>query len=122
MKNFSFEDLEVYQLARELVKEVYTVSESFPKEEMYGLTSQLRRAMVSIVSNIAEGSGRISVKEKIHFVEIAYGSSMEAFCQLQVAVDLEYINADIFEQLRPIFYSLTRLLKGLRQSFLSKLP
>ena len=89
---FSFERLEVWQEARKLVVDAYNLVRKFPKEERYALGDQIRRAVVSIPSNIAEGSGRVSLKEKMHFVEIAYGSLMEVYCQLQIAVDLKFID------------------------------
>ena len=74
-----------------LVTDVYRMTENFPKVEMYGLTSQLRRSIVSVPSNIAEGQGRDSTKEFIHHLSIAYGSLMEAETQIQIAVNLSYI-------------------------------
>ena len=71
---FSFEKLKVYQVARALVKDIYVLQNSFPKEERYALGDQVRRAATSITANLAEASGRQSVKEKIHFIEIAFGS------------------------------------------------
>lgn len=73
-KKFSFENLEVYKEARLLVKQIYLLQNKFPKEEKYALGDQIRRSSTSITSNIAEGCGRHSLKEKIHFVEIAFGS------------------------------------------------
>ena len=84
---FSFEKLEVWQETRKLVSEIYRLVSKFPKEEKYALSDQIRRAIVSVPSNIAEGTGRGSLKEQIHFVEIAFGSLMEAYCQLQLASD-----------------------------------
>ncbi len=81
---FSFDKLEAYTSSRRLVKDVYDLTGKFPNTEKYGLSDQLRRAVISIPSNIAEGSGRSSIKEKIHFIEIAYGSLMEVYCQLQL--------------------------------------
>lgn len=78
---FSFEDLRVYKTVRELVKNIYLLQNKFPKEERYALGDQVRRAATSITANIAEGSGRQSVKEKIHFIEIAFGSMTEVFCE-----------------------------------------
>lgn len=77
---FSFEKLKVYEVTQTLVKEIYTLQKNFPSEERYGLGDQMRRASVSIVANIAEGGGRTSSKEKIHFIEIAFGSMTEVFC------------------------------------------
>ena len=88
---FNFEKLNAYQNARLLVKDVYNLLDKFPQKEEFALKSQLRRAVVSIPSNIAEGMGRISDKEKVHFIEIAYSSLMETYCQLQLANDLNYI-------------------------------
>lgn len=121
MKSFSFENLETYKLARQLVKDVYLLTQNFPSEERYGLTSQLQRAAVSVPSNIAEGSGRCAYKEKIHFIEIAFGSLMEIYCQLTLAVDLEYITVEEFDRLRPSVWELSRLLSGLKKSFIDKL-
>ena len=80
-----------------LVREVYTLLEKFPKYETYALGDQLRRAVVSVPSNIAEGSGRFSNKEKAHFMEIAYSSLTETLCQLDIAHDLGYISDNEFE-------------------------
>ena len=88
-----FKDLIVWQKAMELVKAVYALSKAFPVDERYALTDQLRRAVVSIPSNIAEGSGRASNADYGHFLSIARGSLYETMTQLQVAVDLGYIPA-----------------------------
>ena len=96
MDKFAFFDLRVYQEAKLLVREVYTLLDKFPKYETYALGDQLRRAVTSVPSNIAEGSGRFSVKEKIHFIEIAYGSLTETLCQLDIAHDLNYITDEEF--------------------------
>ena len=119
--NFSFENLEVYSKARNLVKDVYLLQKQFPLDERYALGEQVRRAAVSITANIAEGSGRTSVKEKIHFLEIAFGSMMEVFCELQTATDLNYITEQQFDCLRPRFTDIAKMLSGLRNSFLSKI-
>lgn len=118
---FSFESLGVYCKARLLVKEVYKVQQTFPREERFALGDQIRRSITSVTSNIAEGSGRDSIKEKIHFIEIAYGSLMESFSQLQNAQDLNYINEQMVEGLRPHFEEVARMLSGLKTSFEKKL-
>lgn len=100
-RKFTFVKLEVYQVARQLVRDVYQLQNKFPKEERYALGDQVRRSSTSITSNIAEGSGRKSVKEKIHFIEIAFGSMTESFSQLQNAQDLGYIHESDVEALRP---------------------
>lgn len=89
---FSFRKLDVYNDARILVKEVYALLEHFPNEEKYSLSNQLRRAAISVPANIAEGMGRRSKKEQIHFLEIAFGSLMETFCHIELAKDLGYIS------------------------------
>ena len=117
---FSFEKLKVCQAARALVKDVYVLQNSFPKEEKYALGDQVRRAATSITANLAEGSGRQSVKEKIHFIEIAFGSMTEVFCELQTACDLHYIEVAQLDALRPQFAEVTKMLSGLKKSFETK--
>lgn len=121
MDFYSFEKLLVYQEARNLVVSVYKLAKRFPNDERFGLTAQLRRAIVSVPSNLAEGSGRVSVREKIHFLGIAFGSLMEAFCQLQIATDLGYITEAEFDCLRTKFLSVSRLINGLTASFKKKI-
>ena len=111
---FSFENLKVYQLARQLVKDVYLLQNRFPKEERYALGDQVRRAAVSITANLAEGSGRQSLKEKIRFIEVAFGSMTEVFCELQTACDLGYIRNEELDALRPQFTEIAKMLSGLR--------
>jgi four helix bundle protein len=87
-----FKKMKVWQKARELAKSIYIATSNFPKEEIFGLTSQIRRSAVSIASNIAEGSGRNSDGEFINFLGIANGSSFELETQLMIALDLGYIS------------------------------
>lgn len=117
MDKFTFFDLNAYKEAKLLVREVYTLLEKFPKFETYALGDQLRRAVISVPSNIAEGSGRFSFKEKIHFIEIAYGSLTEALCQLDIAHDLNYITDDEFNSEMDRVNVIGKLLSGLRASF-----
>lgn len=118
---FSFEKLEVYKESRLLVKEVYRLQTQLPAEEKFALGAQIRRAAVSITANIAEGSGRSSIKEKIHFIGISFGSLMEVFSELQTAQDLGYISENDLDLLRPQFTHIAKMLSGLRNSFLSHL-
>lgn len=120
-RKFSFEDLDVYKVARLLVRDIYRLQNKFPKEEKYALGDQIRRSSTSITSNIAEGSGRSSIKEKIHFIEIAFGSMTESFSQLQNAQDLGYIEESDVEALRPRFNHVAALLSNLRRSFEERL-
>ena len=120
-RKFSFEGLEVYNKARSLVSDVYRIQSRFPKEELFGLGDQIRRAAVSITANLAEGSGRQSLKEKIHFIEISYGSLMDVFCVLQTSCDLGYITEAQINALRPQFIDIAKMLSGLRSALESKL-
>ena len=115
--SFSFEGLEVYQAARVLVRDIYLLQQKFPKTETYALGDQIRRSASSVTSNIAEGSGHNSFKEKAHFLEIAYGSLMEAFSQLQIAQDLGYLTEQDIDDIRPSFISVAKMLSGLKGYF-----
>lgn len=117
---FAFEQLEVYQIARQYVKNIYELSDAFPAKEDFALTSQIRRAAVSITSNLAEGTSRFSLKDKSHFIEIAYGSLMETYSQIQVASDLEYISQDSMTQIAPLVKELRNKLSALRKSYQEK--
>jgi four helix bundle protein len=91
MKTRSFEDLIVWQKSYQLVLEIYKLTRVFPKEELYGLTQQMRRAAISIPSNIAEGYGRQFNKEYRQFLSVAYGSLCELRTQVRLSLDIEYI-------------------------------
>ena len=117
MKNYSFEKLDVYMDSRVLVKEIYNLSVRFPESERYALTDQIRRAVVSITSNIAEGTSRTSKKDKAHFIEMSYGSLMEVVSQLQIAMDLNYISPSQYNTLQPLIEKISYKLHALRQSF-----
>lgn len=111
---FSYRNLVAYQRAKVLVIEVYKLLKLFPKEENYALCDQLRRAVISIPSNIAEGMGRVSIKEQIHFIEIAFGSLSEVMCQMELAKDLNYITADQVIDVEDLVSDIAKLLSGLR--------
>lgn len=116
----SFRKLVAWQKAIILVKAIYQISASFPKEEVYGLTSQLKRAAVSIPSNIAEGSSRQSHVEFIRFINIARGSLAEVETQLEIAKELEFINLEELSALSLKTEEIGRLLSGLRSSLENK--
>ena len=118
---FQFEKLNAWQEARKLVVIVYQLLEKFPKTENYALCDQLRRAVVSVPSNIAEGTGRLSIKEQIHFLEIAYASLMEVYCQLQIAVDLGYITPEDLQIVKRKIFTTSKLISGLRTSKVTQL-
>ena len=121
MDKFKFFDLRVYKEAKLLVREVYSLLDKFPKVETFALSDQLRRAVVSVPSNISEGSGRYSIREKIHFIEIAYGSLTETLCQLDIAHDLLYISDKEFTEEKERIEVIGKQLSGLRSSFLKQL-
>lgn len=116
MECFSYRNLRVYQQAKELVIYVYNLLKFFPKEENYALCDQLRRAVISVPSNIAEGMGRISIKEQIHFIEIAFGSLNEVMCQLEIAHELLFINKEQMLQSEEQVKNIAQMLSGLRNS------
>lgn len=122
MKQNTFRELEAYKEGKMLVKEVYRLLKKFPKEEQYAMCDQLRRAVISITSNIAEGSGRASSKEKVHFLEISYGSLMEVLSQMDVACDLDYITKEDFNNIEVMVENVGRPLSGLRSNFERKAP
>ncbi len=89
-----------------------------PKHEKYSLGTQLQRAVISVKANIAEGCGRMSYKEKIHFLEIAFGSLTETYCELESCMDLRYISAETFDSIKPQFFKTSRLINALWQSYI----
>ncbi|MBE6316103.1 MAG: four helix bundle protein [Bacteroidales bacterium] len=99
---------------------IYPLIAKFPQHEQYALSSQIKRAVISIPSNVAEGSGRASMKEKNHFLEIAFGSLTETYCQLLIATELGYIAADELESVQPLFKEVARQISGLRNSYSPK--
>lgn len=113
---FSFERLDVWKYSKDLVISVYSLLGDFPSVEKYALCDQIRRAVVSVSSNIAEGNGRVSLKERIHFIEIAYGSLMEVYSQLLIAVDLHYISEAKLNPLKEQFIKVAIMLVSLRTS------
>lgn len=121
MSDFFYRKLLAYQQALLQVKEVYTLTKKFPTHEQYGLSDQIRRAVISIPSNIAEGMGRSSIKERIHFLEIANGSLTETMCQLEIAQLLEYISNDELNSNEERLTEISRLLNGLKKSLEDKM-
>jgi four helix bundle protein len=112
----SYKDLVAWQKAMDLVTATYRFTAGFPKEEQFGLTSQLRRAAVSIPSNIAEGQGRLSEKEFRYFLGQARGSLMEVETQLQIAQNLGYLQAEQTKELLSGCAEVGRILNGLLSS------
>ena len=112
-KKYEYKNLDAYKESKILVMLVYGLLKRFPKEEQYALCDQLRRAVISVPSNIAEGSGRTSAKDQAHFYTIAYGSLMEALSQIDVACDLGYISQDEFDKLEILIDEEAKMLTGL---------
>ena len=119
MYQFSFERLNVWQKARALTKKIYDLTSKFPKEEDFCLTNQIRRAAISICSNLAEGSSRRSNKDQQHLYQISYSSLMELYNQLLIAKDLGYINKDDLHELRDDVQHISILHTRLRESLIN---
>ncbi len=120
MALFHFENLIAFQKARGLVNHVYDLQEHFPPTEKWALGDQIRRAVVSVTSNIAEGMGRTSLKEQVHFLEISIGSLMEVYSQLLIAVDRKFINQTDFDNISKELAEVSKLISGLRLSIIRK--
>jgi four helix bundle protein len=112
----NYKELIVWQKARFLVKQVYLLTQTFPELERFGLTIQLRRAAISISSNIAEGAGRTTTTDFMKFLDIANGSSFEVETQLLLSFDLGYINEDTLNQTIPMVQDVQKLLFNFRKS------
>ena len=117
----SYRDLDVWKKAMGLVKDCYQISEHFPSTEVYGLTSQLRRAAVSIPSNIAEGHARQHTKEFLQFLSIAQGSLAELETQLSIAAMLNFTTASQIQALLTQTNEISRMLTGLKAALEKKL-
>jgi len=120
MRLYSFEKLNVWELSRKMNKDIYLLSKKFPNEEKFGLTSQIRRASVSVSSNIAEGSSRKSGKEQARYTEIAYGSLLEVLNQLILAEDLTFITSDELKETRKLIEKIGNKLYKLKLSQINR--
>ena len=120
MSRFSFRDLTVYQESLYIVEAVYELIKKFPYEERSALSSQLRRSVISVPSNIAEGSGKMGYPDKVKYISIAYGSLMETLCQLEISYRLKYISKEEFVELGLKIDNVAKLLSGLKTSFENK--
>ena len=110
---FCFEKLDVWHKSKDLATNIYIVTKDFPPNEKYGIVSQINRAVVSIPSNIAEGTGRTSMKDRAHFYQIAYGSLMETMSHLHISKDLGFITEEKFNNLRKEISVISRKLNAL---------
>lgn len=116
MKHHNFRNLKVWQLAIELVKEVYLHTNSFPEQEKFGLSSQIRRSAVSVPSNIAEGSAKSSEKDFNPFLEMSLGSSFELETQLLIAKELNLLKEEAFSDIEFKLHEVQRMIVGLTKS------
>lgn len=114
MESHNFRELNVRKLARSLVKDIYVLSAEFPDDERFGLTSQLRRAAISIPSNIAEGSGR-SDKDFVRFLAISLSSAFEVETQLLLAFDLRFSNQQAIDEIIQKVQEIQRMIYGLQR-------
>ncbi|MBL0356899.1 MAG: four helix bundle protein [Chitinophagaceae bacterium] len=118
MLKLSHKNLDVYKIAPNLVREVYRVTKSYPKEEQFVLVTQLRRAAISVCSNLAEGSARRSAKEKARFYEISRSSLVEIDTQFEISLILEYIRNEqitkLEKYLEPVFRMLSKMISNLQ--------
>ena len=119
-RKFNFRNMICYQKGRVLVKEVYALVKTFPVEEKYALGDQMRRAVVSVTSNIAEGSGRQSLKDQAHFLELSYGSLMEVMSQIVLALDLNFIDNENYNRLELLIEEEAKIVSGYRASLLDR--
>lgn len=117
---FAFERLKVWEEIRILIKMIYSLTKSFPREEQFGIVNQIRRAVISVSSNLAEGSSRTSSKDQANFYQISYSSLMEVLSQLIVCCDLGYISEAEYTEARKQIEKVTYLINQLRKSTLSK--
>jgi four helix bundle protein len=120
MLNLSHKDLDVYKIALKLVEEVYKATKTFPKEESYVLVSQIRRAAISVLSNLAEGASRTSKKEKKRFYEVSRGSLVEIDSQFEIAITLNYYQKgqmkEMEQNMESVFRMLSKMIGNLRKN------
>jgi len=116
----NFKELIVWQKSRGLVRDIYELTKKFPEDEKFGLTQQIRRAAISIPSNIAEGSGRGTKNDFLHFLDIANGSAFEVETQLYLGFDLGYITQTEIDTVLIKLFEIEKLIYNFRQSLLKK--
>lgn len=118
---FTHEKLKVWQMARVIAGKIYDLTKGFPQEERFGLVNQLRRAGVSVMSNLAERSGRANAKDQAHFSQLAYGSLMEMDAQLQLSVDLNFLTKTAYLDVRSTIEELSAAINALRAAQLKRI-
>jgi four helix bundle protein len=112
---YSFEKLEVWKESKKLTKIIYQITSRYPENEKFGLTSQLRRASISVCSNLAEGSARITSKDKAHFSTMAYSSLIEVLNQIIISYELDFIDESDYLNFRILIESLSNKINSLRK-------
>ncbi len=120
MRTYGFEKLQVWVDSKELALLIYRETKTFPADEKYGLVSQMRRAIISVPSNIAEGSNRNTKKDQAHFYGIAYSSLMEVLSQAIISHELGYLTTDKYEQIRNEIEKISNKINALRKAILEK--
>ena len=113
MYAFNFEKLEAWNKSRHLTKKIYQTTKSFPNDEKYGIIGQIRRAVISVCSNLAEGSSRRTRKDQYHFYNIAFSSLMETLNQLIICNDLEYLDNNILKEFRGDIHTISLMINNL---------
>lgn len=116
---FAFEKLKIWEEIRDLIKIIYSITKKYPKDELFGLVCQIRRAIISVASNVVEGTGRTSSKDQAHFYQLSYSSLLEVLSQIIISKDLNYIENDEYNQIRNKIEKISYLLNHLRKSVLS---
>jgi len=116
----SYTELDAWQKARKLANSIYATTSKFPKEETYGLVSQMRRSAISIASNIAEGIGRNTSKDTVHFLYISRGSAYELETQLYISLDQNFINESSLNEILSLLTDCKLLVNGLINYYQSK--
>ena len=121
MNDFYYRKLDVYNLAKQFTIQTYKLMRNYPEHERFALCDQLRRSAISIPSNIAEGAGRMAIKERLHFYDIAYGSLTESLCQLEISKDLNYITEKEYLMMEQTASRISMTLIALKKSLQDKL-
>ena len=116
MNDFYYRNVDAYKLAKEFANNIYRLLQKFPPEERFALVDQMRRSAISVPANIAEGLGRFSIKERIHFLDIAYGSLTEALCETEIAHDNQYITSEEFASIDNLATRVSMTIYGLKKS------
>jgi four helix bundle protein len=122
MNDFFYKNLDAYKVAKEFTIYVYSLLKKYPSFEQYAICDQMRRAAVSVPSNLAEGMGPMAIKERLHFIDISNGSLIEVLCQLDISQSLGYISEEDLKTAEEKAAHYSRVTSGLRKYLTDKLP